>query len=107
MDNQMPMLCGAQATRELRARGSAGLIISMTGDLVGPEDRVDFESSGLDLCVDEYVHSSSLMRGVIHKARDHGWRACAPTERWSRREAPRAACSSSPRRATNLNRLDL
>jgi CheY-like chemotaxis protein len=72
MDNQMPVLCGAQATRELRARGFAGLIVGMTGDPVGSEDRADFESSGLDLCVDKDVHGSNLVRDVIHKARDQG-----------------------------------
>lgn len=49
--SQMPSMSGAAATRVLREKGFHGIIIGMTGDLVGCEERNEFESAGLDLCV--------------------------------------------------------
>jgi len=54
MDNQMPRMNGATATRLLRRElGYEGTIIGMTGDPQGSPDRAEFEASGLNGCVDK------------------------------------------------------
>ena len=53
MDNQMPSLTGAAATRALRQAGYEGEIIGMTGDPSGCVERDDFEASGLNFCLDK------------------------------------------------------
>jgi len=53
MDNQMPRVGGAEATRTLRQQGFSGQIIGMTGDPAGSLDRDNFEECGLDMCVDK------------------------------------------------------
>jgi len=53
MDNQMPVLTGEKATRQLRAGGFKGMIIGMTGDPHGCSERDEFEAAGLSLCVDK------------------------------------------------------
>ncbi|KAG8459286.1 hypothetical protein KFE25_014131 [Diacronema lutheri] len=53
LDNQMPVMCGADAARALRAGGFAGTIIGVTGDPSGCVERGHFEASGLTMCVDK------------------------------------------------------
>jgi hypothetical protein len=44
---------GAETTAALRAMGFSGLILGMTGDPSGCEERSAFEASGLDACLDK------------------------------------------------------
>ncbi|KAJ1630407.1 histidine kinase-like ATPase [Pavlovales sp. CCMP2436] len=53
MDNQMPVLVGAKATRALREGGYGGVIVGMTGDPKGCSERDEFEASGLSFCTDK------------------------------------------------------
>mmetsp|Transcript_16365 Transcript_16365/g.47707 ORF Transcript_16365/g.47707 Transcript_16365/m.47707 type:complete len:802 (-) Transcript_16365:66-2471(-) len=53
IDNQMPVMSGAEATREMRRMGYTGLIIGLTGDPIGSPDRAAFEAAGLDACTDK------------------------------------------------------
>jgi hypothetical protein len=46
-------MCGTETVRKLREGRFDGLIIGMTGDPSGCPDRLEFESAGLDLCVDK------------------------------------------------------
>lgn len=63
IDNQMPEMDGTEATAQLRAMGFAGLIIGMTGDPVGCDERELFEKSGLDACVDK--DTDGVRRAVV------------------------------------------
>lgn len=62
LDNQMPRMDGATATRKLRTAGYEGIIIGMTGDPAGCPERAEFEASGLDCCLDK---GSSGVREII------------------------------------------
>jgi len=53
IDNQMPSMGGRETVARLREGGYFGVIVGMTGDPVGSEDRTAFEAAGLDLCVDK------------------------------------------------------
>mmetsp|Transcript_22270 Transcript_22270/g.57204 ORF Transcript_22270/g.57204 Transcript_22270/m.57204 type:complete len:195 (-) Transcript_22270:69-653(-) len=50
LDNQMPLMTGTAATRELRRMGFMGTIIGMTGDPPGAAEFREFEAAGLNLC---------------------------------------------------------
>jgi len=77
MDNQMPRMNGATATRVLRRElGYEGTIIGMTGDPHGSPDRAEFEASGLSGCVDKDTTGvdfiiriiKSLMHNAAHRS---------------------------------------
>jgi CheY-like chemotaxis protein len=53
LDNQMPRMSGAATSREMRARGYRGIIVGITGDPSGCDDRNEFEAAGLDACLDK------------------------------------------------------
>lgn len=78
---------GAQAARTLRERGYKGLIVGMTGDPHGCEDRDAFEASGLDLCVDKAADGMETLAAIIAA------RVC----RTPGAEPPEAASSESER----------
>lgn len=65
---QMPIMSGAEAIREMRARGFQGTILGITGDPAGSPDRIDFECAGLDLCVDKTTEG---MRAIESMLREH------------------------------------
>jgi CheY-like chemotaxis protein len=49
----MPNLTGTEATKRIREHGYAGKIVGMTGDPIGCLERAEFESAGLDVCVNK------------------------------------------------------
>jgi len=53
IDNQMPVMVGAEAVAKIRALGYTQPIIGITGDPVGSPDRLEFEASGVDTVVDK------------------------------------------------------
>jgi len=53
IDNQMPRMGGAETARALRAMSYTGLLLGMTGDPLGCDERYAFEASGLDACLDK------------------------------------------------------
>ena len=63
--SQMPSMCGADATRELRVRGFEGRILGMTGDPAGSPDRLDFENAGLDECVDKTTEGMRAIEAML------------------------------------------
>jgi len=65
MDNQMPTMSGAVATRMLRSQGFEGRIIGMTGDPPGSTDREEFENAGLDECVDKTPEGLELVERYL------------------------------------------
>jgi CheY-like chemotaxis protein len=81
LDNQMPILGGAATALKLRASGYRGLIIGMTGDPAGCDDRKEFEAAGLDCCTDKNTAGiEELNRQIcIHAARLAARTAPLPT----------------------------
>ncbi|KAJ1634238.1 hypothetical protein T492DRAFT_1142322, partial [Pavlovales sp. CCMP2436] len=71
LDNQMPRISGAGLAYWIRARGEPMLVVGMTGDPVGCEDRLDFEAAGLDLCLEKNAEGTAALVDVIcmHAAR--------------------------------------
>ncbi|KAG8461662.1 hypothetical protein KFE25_001280 [Diacronema lutheri] len=69
IDNQMPTMGGTAATRELRRRGFDGLIIGLTGDMVGCDDRTQFEAAGLDMCLDKHSEGTQLLTKLLAEHR--------------------------------------
>jgi len=71
IDNHMPRMGGAETTRALRAMGYSGLILGMTGDPFGCEERYAFEASGLDACLnkDSAGMSECVKLMKLHAAR--------------------------------------
>mmetsp|Transcript_12402 Transcript_12402/g.37129 ORF Transcript_12402/g.37129 Transcript_12402/m.37129 type:complete len:855 (+) Transcript_12402:45-2609(+) len=67
MDNQMPLLTGDAATRELRASGFTGKIVGMTGDPIGSQDRASFDEAGLDKCVDKTPEGIQAVKDEIDR----------------------------------------
>jgi len=65
MDNQMPILGGVKATRELRKLGFHNCVIGMTGDVAGSPDRVEFEQAGLDECVDKTTDGMARIEQIL------------------------------------------
>mmetsp|Transcript_427 Transcript_427/g.1178 ORF Transcript_427/g.1178 Transcript_427/m.1178 type:complete len:348 (+) Transcript_427:1303-2346(+) len=65
MDNQMPVLTGELATRQLRDAGYTGQVIGMTGDPLGSEERARFESAGLNVCVDKDDNGVEYVRNIL------------------------------------------
>jgi len=82
LDNQMPEMCGAEATRELRAMGFTGLIVGMTGDPIGCEERAKFEAAGLDACVDK--DSEGVRRAVLIMREHAAETAASSASVWQR-----------------------
>mmetsp|Transcript_9552 Transcript_9552/g.28277 ORF Transcript_9552/g.28277 Transcript_9552/m.28277 type:complete len:832 (+) Transcript_9552:40-2535(+) len=68
MDNQMPRCNGSEATRRLREMGFSGVIVGMTGDVVGCPDRVAFAESGLSVCVDKTLEGMDEVATLIDQA---------------------------------------
>ncbi|KAI4332296.1 hypothetical protein L6164_017218 [Bauhinia variegata] len=50
MDNKMPIMDGAQATKELRAMGVKSMIVGVTSHSDDVSERNKFMASGLDQC---------------------------------------------------------
>jgi CheY-like chemotaxis protein len=73
LDNQMPGLSGAATARKLRSSGYTGLIVGMTGDVKGCDDRNEFEASGLTWCTDkDSLGLEELVRQIcLHAAELH------------------------------------
>jgi CheY-like chemotaxis protein len=71
----MPVMNGTEAARKLREAGYAGVIIGMTGDPRGCDDRDRFEDAGLDMCVDKTVQGMALLASTVKElARSYGAR---------------------------------
>jgi len=68
MDNQMPVMGGTATTLELRRLGYSGVIIGMTGDPAGCDERREFEAAGLTACLDK---DSAGLEEVVRLLRDH------------------------------------
>jgi len=64
LDNRMPRLGGAATTRRLRAYNGV-VIIGMTGDPSGSEEREAFEAAGLDACVDKTSNGYRRVRQLL------------------------------------------
>jgi hypothetical protein len=64
----MPVMNGAEATVKLREGGYSGLVVGMTGDPSGCEDRDSFEASGLDLCVDKTREGMGMLTQILAAA---------------------------------------
>jgi len=68
IDNQMPNMSGSTAMRKLRTElGYSHLAIGITGDPSGSTDRDDFESAGLDLCVDKTSEGMRHLEEIIRE----------------------------------------
>jgi len=65
VDNQMPVQNGADAVREIRAMGYTGVVIGLTGDPAGSEDRNRFEASGLDSCWGKDKSAAERLRTLL------------------------------------------
>lgn len=68
LDNQMPKLTGTDVARQLRSDGCEALIIGLTGDPRGSEDREAFEAAGLDMCADKSSEGVSSIIALIQQA---------------------------------------
>ena len=61
--------------------GYRGLIVGMTGDPPGCDDRVHFETSGVDVCVDKGAHAIRRVKQLLANALDAHAAASADVER--------------------------
>jgi CheY-like chemotaxis protein len=72
MDNQMPNMSGTHATRALRAAGYKGVIVGMTGDPLGCEEREEFDAAGLTMSLEKdsnsVAHVLALLADMSAKA---------------------------------------
>lgn len=64
LDNQMPGMSGAELARTLRIVGYVGLLLGVTGDPAGCAERAEFETSGVNACVDK--DSDGIVSLVAH-----------------------------------------
>lgn len=62
---QMPVMTGTQATRELREAGFGGLIVGVTGDPEGCEDRNEFNTCGTDVVFDKDSAAIAAIQALI------------------------------------------
>jgi len=81
--------------------GYTGLLLGMTGDPSGCDERYDFEASGLDACLDK---SSAGMAECVKLMKLHAARLLVDAERtitasWTSDAKPRASGSSTCRRS--------
>lgn len=58
-------MSGAAATRKLRSNGYSGMIIGVTGDPSGCDDRREFEAAGLNACVDKNMDGMAELAELI------------------------------------------
>jgi len=92
---------GAETARALRAMSYTGLLLGMTGDPLGCDERYAFEASGLDACLDK---SSAGMAECVKLMKLHAARLLVDAERtitasWTSDAKPRASGSSTCRRS--------
>jgi len=72
IDNQMPVMPGAEAVRRMVASGYTGIIVGVTGDPPGCEEHAAFLASGLSVLLGKDSTGIRCVVDLLQHLKDHG-----------------------------------